>query len=91
MIWKNAETDPPPDNVKILVKVSPHVGNDDYGPDPGKAVLAGKFVTHHTADFKKLENGLYERVMKQKRYFDDVEPSLYCLEDRIFEWTEFPE
>ena len=91
MIWKNAKTDPPPDNTKILVKVSPSIANGYYGPWPGASVMSGMFVTYSKEEFKRLENGLYEKVSVHKRYFDDVEPDREDLEDNTFEWTEFPE
>ena len=91
MEWKNAEEFQPPLNTKILVKVSPSISNEYYGRWPGKAVLAGQFVSSYKEEFKKLENGLYEKVVAVKRYFDEVDPDRWSLDDNEFEWTEFSE
>lgn len=91
MNWKKASEFQPPLKTKILVKLSPEIPNDYCGSWPGKAVLAGKFLTARQEEYRKLDSGLYEKVITPKRYFDEVEPERWDLADDNFEWIEFPE
>lgn len=91
MEWKNAEEFPPPLRKKILVKVQPYIANDDYGPYPGMAVLAGRLIEESRDEYVRREDGLYEKVQKTKRYFADVEPERYYFDENDFDWTEFSE